>query len=275
MSKLFVEKFNKEKELFSIKKVFRSVKKSGGSNDLAKKISNIIKNNIYSGIKTSAIENQVSRLLKKENPKIATKFSLKRGLKRLGPSGFPFEKYIKEIFDNYGYRTKINQFITGKCCTYEIDFLAEKDGILYIGECKYRNLIGGKVHSKDALANYARFLDISNGKFAKGKKLKSILVTNTRFTSKAEKYCQCVDVDVLGWKTPSSKGLEYLIEAKKLYPITILSSLNNRVMDILVHKKMMLVQDLLDKDIAKLAKITKLSKRDLLPLIKEAKILLT
>ena len=43
MSKLFVEKFNKEKELFSIKKVFRSVKKSGGSNDLAKKISNIIK----------------------------------------------------------------------------------------------------------------------------------------------------------------------------------------------------------------------------------------
>ena len=59
-------------------------------------------------------------------------------------------------------------------------------------ECKYRNLRKGKVHSRDALANYARFLDIQKGSFFKNKKMKSILVTNTKFTTKVIKYSKCV-----------------------------------------------------------------------------------
>jgi len=269
-----VIKYNKEEEPFSSEKIYQSALRSGASRKIAKAIANEIEKKSHNGIKTAEIYKEVQKLLKKENVKSSLRFNLKKGFKELGPSGFPFEKYIAEVFTELGYKTKINQFISGKCCVHEIDFTAEKDGIKYIGECKYRNLAGAKVHSKDALANYARFLDIKSVSRQGGTQLKSILVTNTRLTTRAEKYSKCVGVDVLGWRTPKNKGLEHLIESKKLYPITILSSLKKGIAEVFVEKKIMLVKDLLDKDINQLVKITKLRKRQLELLITQAQILL-
>jgi len=43
------------------------------------------------------------------------------------------------------------------------------------------------------------FLDIKKGKIFNGKnKTKSILVTNTKFTTKAIKYSKCIGVDLFG-----------------------------------------------------------------------------
>ena len=252
-----VIKFDGNKEDFSSEKVYRSAKRAGASNDLARKISKEIEGKAYPNIKTAEIYRDVKKML---NQKSSLRFSLKKAIRKLGPTGFPFEKYIGEILSLQGYKVKLNQQVAGKCCVHEIDFVAEKNGITYIGECKYRNLADGKVHSKDALANYARYLDIKGNK----DNIKSILVTNNKFTSKSIKYCKCVGVDLLGWRYPS-KGLEHLIESQKLYPITILPGLNNYSASVLVEKKLMLAKDLLDKDI-------KLPKKD--TLIKQAKILL-
>lgn len=271
MKKINVIKLNGEKEAFSSKKVYNSVRRSGGSKILAKKIVAEIEKKVYLGIKTSEIYDQVKKSLKREDIKTSLRFNLKRGFRRLGPSGFPFEKYIAELFTNRGFKTKINQFIAGRCCSYEIDFTALKGGLEYIGECKYRNLSGGRVHSKVALANYARFLDIKGNR----KNVKSILVTNTKFTSKAIKYSKCVDVDLLGWKYPKGSGLEYLVEKHKLYPITILHSLNKSLLEVFIDKKIMMVKDLLEKDIGKLSRVTGLSQKQLKPLIAEANVLLT
>jgi len=271
MKKINVIKYSGKEETFSSKKVYDSVRRSGGSKVLADKIVAEIEKKAYLGIKTSEIYDQVKKGLKKEDIKASLRFNLKKGFRKLGPSGFPFEKYIAELFANRGFKTKINQFIPGHCCTYEIDFTAERDGLLYIGECKYRNLYGGRVHSKDALANYARFLDIKGGR----KNVKSVLVTNTKFTSKAIKYSKCVGVDLLGWRFPKGSGLQYLVEKHKLYPITILHSLNKSLLEVFINKKIMMVKDLLEKDIGELSKITRLSQKRLKPLIAEAKVLLT
>jgi len=263
----YVLKKNFEKESFRTKKVYDSVKKSGGSGQLAAKIAELIKSKSYPGIKTEDIEGRVAKILKKEDPALALRFGLKKGLKRLGPSGFPFEKYVARVLQSYGYKTKINQFLKGKCCQYEIDFIAEMDGITYIGECKYRNLREGKVHSGDALANYARFLDLS----AKKKNLRSILVTNSRFTSKAIKYCHCVGVEILGWKTPKGHGLEKMIEERKLYPITVLPGINQRLEEVLIEAGIILTGDLAETSLEKLEKITGLAKKELNILLGQAK----
>ena len=276
---LYVINSKGEKEIFSSKKVYRSARRVGASQFFAKKIAKIIEKEAFPGIKTSEIFRKVKRLLAKETPRFALKFSLKTAMRRLGPTGFLFEKYIGEIFSKRGFKVKLNQNIPGLCCRYEIDFLARKNNLLYIGECKYRNLPGGLVHSDTALANYARFLDIKKGTFFdkkanKNLKIKSLLVTNAKLTNKAVKYSKCVGVELLGWNYPKNKGLERLIDTQRLYPITIFPSLKHYFADIFVEKRIILAQDLLKIDVKRFARETKIPVKYLEALAKEAKILL-
>lgn len=276
---MYVLNSKEEKEPFSLKKVYKAVKRVGVSNKLAKDISFNIRKEAYSGIKTSEISKKVKKLLSKEFPQSFLKFNLKDGMKKLGPTGFLFEKYIGEIFQKKGFEVKLNQHIPGLCSIYEIDFLAKKDDLLYIGECKYRNLSGKRIHLETSLANYARFLDIKNGNFLKrkiykGVKVKSLLCTNTKFTSNVIRYSQCIGADLLGWRYPKNRGLEYLIDSGGFYPITILPSFRNYLAPIFVARKMMLAQNVLKINAKKFARETKIPTKILESLIREAKVLL-
>ncbi len=242
---LSVIKFNGEEEPFSEQKAYNSARRAGASDSLAKKIVRDL--DVFDGIKTSEISEKIRRALKKENKKAALKFNLKKAIKRLGPTGFPFEKYVAEMFKNQGFKSRTNLFVPGKCCVHEIDFTAEKNKLLYIGECKYRNVSASKIETKDALANYARFLDIL-AKKPSNLNVKSLLVTNSKFTSRAIKYSKCVGVELLGWRYPRNRGLEYLIEKNRLYPITILPSFKNYMVDIFASKGLMMAKDVLLKD---------------------------
>ena len=269
-----------EKELFSFQKVYKSARRAGASEKLAQEIAEIIEKEIYPGIRTSEIFKKVKKLLRQKTLKTALRFNLKEAMRKLGPTGFPFEKFIGEIFKKLGFEVKLNQHLPGFCCAdYEIDFLAKKNNLIYVGECKYRNFSGERVHSQEALANYARFLDILRGPcFKKEKcrnfKIKTMMVTNTKFTARAMNYSYCMNVELLGWRCPKNRGLEFLIEKQKLYPITILPSLKGYLKDIFVLRKIMLARDVLRIDPQKFAKRLKISPKGLYPLIKEAKILL-
>jgi hypothetical protein len=259
-----VIKFNGEKEPFSEEKAYNSAKRVGASNDLAGKIARSL--DIYDGIKTSDISEQIRKKLNKENERAAVRFNLKKAINKLGPTGFPFEKYTAEIFSFQGFETRTNLFLKGKCCTHETDFTAQKGDFLYIGECKYRNLPSSKVETKDALANYARFLDISAGGSFVDFNIRPMLVTNNKFTSEVIKYSRCVGVDLLGWRYPADEGLEYLIEKDKLYPITILPSFKNYMADMFFSKKIMMAKDVLEKRI-------NLPKKIMQALVKEAELI--
>jgi hypothetical protein len=277
---LYVINSRGERELFSCQKIYKSARRVGAGKELARKIVKSIEKEAEPGIKTSKIFKKVKKLLREEIPRAAIRFNLKDGMRKLGPTGFLFEKFIGGILKKLGFETKINQYLPGFCVkNYEIDFLAKKGNLIYIGECKYRNTVGERVHSKDALANYARFLDILNGPYFKSKKyqnfkVKTMMVTNTKFTSRSIDYSRCMSVELLGWKYPKNKGLEHLIEKEKFYPITILPSLRGYLKDILISEKIMLVEDVLKIDSQKLAKKFKIPIKRFYPLIKEAEILL-
>jgi Holliday junction resolvase len=200
-------------------------------------------------------------------------------MRKLGPTGFPFEKYAAEILKNLGYKVKINQFLPAKCArSYEIDFVAEKGKTIYVGECKYRHNFGEIVRSRDALANYARFLDISGGsRFKSSKykdyKIKTMLVTNTKFSSKSVSYCRCVGVDLLGWNYPKNRGLEYIIDEGKLYPVTILPALKKYIKKAFVEEEIMLAKDVLEIDPEKFARRHGIQLKHLRSLIAQAKAL--
>jgi len=271
MSKeIFVINLKGEKEPFSLKKVYQSARNVGASKELAREIAQQIQQEVYPDITTKQIFNRIYEMFLERSLVSAIKFNLKRAIEKLGPTGFPFEKFIGKIFNAEGFAVKLNQFIPGFCrIRYEIDFLAQKEKLVLIGECKYHQFPGERVDLQVALANAARFFDIKKGKFANSHNLyKSILVTNTKFTPQAIAYSQCMGIQLLGWKYPPQQGLEKLIERNKLYPITILPTVSSQLAKNLIDQGIVLVQDVLGKEFAKLS-IAKKQR-----IIKEAEILL-
>jgi len=275
MEDLSVINSRQENQNFSAEKIYESCIRSGASEKIAHEVAEEIKNQAFPEITTIEIAKLVKSLLVEKSKKAAIKFSLKEAMRKLGPSGFNFEKYIASIFSKNNFEIKINQMIPGFCVPfYEIDFLAKKDEFEYIGECKYHTYPGKRVDLKIALYNNARFLDICKKLAFEETKRKAILVTNTKFTERAIQYSECSGVDLLGWKYPINNGLEKLIEESSLYPITILPSFKGTFKDIFAKEQMMLVKDLLERSPKQVSGNTGVSIKEINQLIEEANILL-
>ncbi len=277
MEKIFVINLRGEKEPFSLKKVFNSARRAGASEKLAKEISLKVQKQAFPGIRTSEIFKKAKQLLRKNDKPSGLRFSLKEAIRKLGPSGFPFEKYTGEIFATQGFKILLNQKISGRYAKHEIDFLAKKNKFLYIGECKFRIHPGERIDLGTVLAVYARFLDLKQGNYFekfKGYNIKPILVTNAKFSSQAKRYSQGMSIELLGWNYPVSKGLETIVESKKLYPITILPSLTGYLMEVFAGQGMMIAQDILKINVKKFCQENKIKEDKILSLINEAKTLM-
>ena len=273
---MYVINLKGEEEPFSFKKVFQSAKRAGANSALAKEIASKIKALVYPGIKTQEIFSKVKKFLKEEDEGAGIRFNLKEAMRKLGPSGFPFEKYIGEIFAVHGFKAKLNQNIKGKYADYEIDFIAQKENLVYIGECKFRHRRGERVDMSIALAFSAKFQDIELGNYLKkfeGCEIRPIIVTNAKFSSSAKKYAKGVGINLLGWNYPESKGLEKMIETENLYPITIFPSLKGFLIDIFSENKLMLAKNVLKFSPEQLAKKLGVDRNKIAPLVEEAKIL--
>jgi hypothetical protein len=149
--------------------------------------------------------------------------------------------------------------------------------LLYVSECKFRQRAGERIDLSIVLMVWARFLDLNQGNYFKKfteYTIKPIIITNAKFTSQAIRYSNGMGIELLGWNYPKNRGLERIIENKKLYPITILPSLTNYLMGIFSSQKMMLVKDILNLDLKIFSKKTKIKESKILPLVEEAKILL-
>jgi hypothetical protein len=280
MSALYVINSRGEQELFSLQKVERSARRVGASLKLAREIAKEVERKIYNGIPTFEVFKEVKSLLNQAQPIFGLKFNLKQAIKELGPDGFGFEKYVAALLREDGYKVKLNQFISGKCLPkYEIDFTAEKDNIFKIGECKYHSQAGVAVDQEVALANHARFLDILQGGFSlakqqQGKNVSSLLVTNTRFSTRAIKYSEAYGVELWGWKYPVNNGLEVFIDSHKLYPITILPSFQKQYTVAFNNRNIILAGDILKINLARLSQEENIDQGILNKMSDEAKTLL-
>jgi hypothetical protein len=74
-----------------------------------------------------------------------------------------------------------------------------------------------------------------------------LLVTNTKFTSSAEKYANCVGLTLLSWSTPKGNTLQDRIDKAKIYPVTALSLLSLTEKRLLIENGVILCRELLKK----------------------------
>lgn len=246
-----VTKSSGEKIPFSEDKVRSSLRKSGADDEQINLIIDEIRNQLYEGMSTKKIYKIAYSLLKSGSRHHAARYHLKYAIMELGPSGFPFEKFIAELLKTEGYKTKTSQILQGKCVTHEIDIIAEKGNEQLLVECKYHNQQGISCNVKIPLYIHARFNDIEEH-LAKKNEYHSMnrrgwIVTNTRFTADAITYGGCSGLGLLGWDHPFGKGLKDRIDKQRLYPITCLTSLTSIEKQKLLDKEIVLWTELLKK----------------------------
>lgn len=242
-----VKKISGEVEPFSIKKLKKSLKNCGATEQEIEKIISNITPELYDGISSNLIYKKAFRLLKKDNRISASKYSLKRAIFDLGPTGYPFEKLVSALLKQKGYKTKIGEILKGACITHEIDVLAEKDGNVYVIECKFHKDPSTASNVKTPLYINSRFIDVQKtwNNASKTTHLKQgWLVTNTRFTKDAINYAKCVNLTLLSWNYPKNNGIKKNIDTYGLYPITTLTTLTKKEKTHLIEKDIILVKEL-------------------------------
>ncbi|MBD1396406.1 restriction endonuclease [Pontibacter sp. JH31] len=249
---LIVTKASGEKVRFSVGKLRMSLLKSGADDQLVQDVLRQLEPLLYEGISTKKIYKKAFSILKKLSKKTAAKYSLKQGIMQLGPSGFPFEKFVAELLKAQGYATEIGVMVDGHCVRHEIDVIAAKDGHRSMIECKYHNLHRNKSDVKIPMYIQSRFKDVE--KVWPSEKEFEIrfhevwLVTNTRFTDDAKRYAACMNMRLIGWDFPSKSGLKDMVDSFHLYPITCLTSLTQSEKQRLLDQKIVMCKELLDNE---------------------------
>jgi len=201
-----VLKASGEVESFSREKIVASLAACGVPEREAGEVAIEIEESLPDLVSSSEIRSRVEAILRERYPKCALRYALKQALARLGPEGYPFERYFARILEKLGYSTRVGVVAAGRCVDHEIDIVAEKSGRRYLVECKYHSAPGAKTDVKVVLYVYARFLDLKEYFDC------AWIATNAKLTSKAARYAECVGMRATGWKYPEGEGLEVLVE---------------------------------------------------------------
>lgn len=247
---ILITKADGTKEKFDVSKLEGSLKKAGANSKVVEDIIRTIEKELVDGITTKEIYRHAFELLKKEEKPIALKYSLKRAIMELGPSGFPFEKFIAEIFNYKGYTTETGKVVRGFCVEHEVDVVAWNKDKLIMCEAKFHNDPGMKSDLKVALYVKARFDDLRKMTFKYGKERKldeGWLITNTKFSSTAIEYGSCQGgLIMVGWNYPPRGNLHDLVLEAKLHPITCLTSLTGREKKFLIQQGVVLCKSVIE-----------------------------
>lgn len=234
--------------LFSEQKLIQSLQRAGVSKDIALSIADEVSIHLYEGMSTKKIYRMAFNLLKNSSKHLAARYHLKSAIMELGPSGYPFERYVAAILEYQGYTVKVGEIVKGKCVNHEIDVIAEKENQHFMVECKYHNQLGTISDVKIPLYIQARFKDVEAAwilipghgtKFHQG-----WVVTNTKFSSDAIQYGACSGLKLIGWDYPMKEGLKDTIDNLALYPITCLATLRKTEKIFLLENKIVLCKEI-------------------------------
>jgi len=260
MKQVHVTKYSGEIELYDESKLRRSLKNAGAGPALIEHITNQVQKKLYDGIPTQKIYKEAFRLLKSKSQRSAGRYKLKDALFELGPTGFPFERFIAELLNRLGYKTEVGVTVQGDCVTHEIDVIAEKDDHFLLVECKFHNQKENRCNVKVPLYIHSRFQDVkrnwSSQPGHKNKTHKGWVVTNTRFTTDAEKYGVCAGLELLSWDFPKRNGIKDLVERLNLHPVTCLSTLSDPEKKLLLEHEVIFCRQIYEqKELLKAAGI--------------------
>ncbi|PIR76182.1 MAG: ATPase [Candidatus Magasanikbacteria bacterium CG10_big_fil_rev_8_21_14_0_10_42_10] len=244
-------KANGDRVRFDRSSLLTSLVRSGAPQELANSVTDKVSSDIVNGKTTTHdIYTTAYGLLKtmKYHP-IAARYSLKKAIMELGPTGFPFEQFIGEILKRQGYDVKVGVIVEGHCVPHEVDVVATKDDTHVFVEAKFHNQPGIHTDVKVPLYIHSRFLDIQKNLTKNGDTHTTHvpwIVTNTHFTTSAIDYGTCMGMTLIGWRYPESGGIETMIEEAGLHPVTCLSSLTQKEKNLLLAKNIVLCRNLVE-----------------------------
>jgi hypothetical protein len=247
-----VAKADGELETFDPHKLRASLKRSGAEPEVVESIALDVERGLYEGIPTHELYAKAFKALRSHKRHAAARYSLKRAVLEFGPSGFPFEAYLGELFRAEKYtEVAIDQIVRGACVEHEVD-VVYRDGEekRWYVEAKFHNSLGFKTDLKTVLYVKARIDDIRD--FVRASPgngphdARGLVVTNTKFTSVAVIYAQCKGLELLGWDYPLHHTLHERIDRARLYPITALTTLSRREKMALLSQKKVLCSDIVN-----------------------------
>ncbi len=233
----YIRKASGEKELFDLHKFRLSLRQAGANEALIDSIIDEIER--LRPKNTKSIHGIAFSLLQGQEPNIAARYNLRRAITELGPAGFHFEQFVAQILIHQGYTTETDVIVPGVCVEHEVDVVAKKGNEHIMLECKFHHQIGLKVDVKVVLYVQARFEDIQK----RDSFNQAWLFTNTKFTSEAITYANCMNIKITGWSYPSDNNLALLVDKLGLHPITALTCLNSREKRELVRSGLILCRD--------------------------------
>ncbi len=236
---MLIAKADGTTEEFNPQKLVASLRRAGAKEAVAEQVARDIERELWDGIATQEIYSRAFARLREARHEVAARYSLKRAVLEFGPSGFPFEDYIGELFRAEGKQARVREIIKGKCVEHEVDVVIDGPGEKVFVEAKFHNAAGFKSDLKVVLYVQARIDDIGQGR--------GMVVTNTKFTDRAMEYSSCKGLELLAWDYPQGNTLHDRIEAAGLYPITALTSLSRSEKMALLSQRVVLCRGLIDK----------------------------
>lgn len=242
-----IVKSSGEKVKFSLEKLRNSLRRSGADEPLIKSIINTVRDELYQGISTKEIYNRAFALLKQKESIFASKYKLKKAIYELGPTGFPFERFIAALLQYSGYEVEVGKYLNGICVSHEVDVIARKNASYIVAECKFHGDPVNKCNVKVPLYIHSRYNDILAYQKV-NRPTEGWVVTNTRFTKDAIEYGKCAGLYLLSWDYPAEGSLKDRIDRLGLYPITASTLLSLREKQFLLSRDVVLFRQLYKDD---------------------------
>ena len=245
---VLVTKADGTQEPFKVAKLRNSLRRAGATNSEIADITAQVTAELHEGIKTQAIYRRAFDLLRKSEEPAAARYSMRRALFSLGPTGFPFEDFLAKLFQAEGYTTTTRVHLKGTCAHHELDVAAYNASRSFVVEAKFHSRPGVKSDLQVAMYTYARLLDLREQRICRDDVCgisDLVLATNTKFTSTAIKYAECVGLSLLSWGYPRGNSLHERIERSGIYPVTALPALSQKQKRYLLERNVILCRDLL------------------------------
>ncbi len=243
-----VTKHNGERVIFDPEKLKRALYRAGADDRQAASVLEEVEKMLVDGMSTKKIYLAAYRILKKLSKRTAGRYKLKQAVQEMGPSGYPFEKFIGKLFEFHGYEAVVGKIVQGKCVTHEVDVIARNGVEQIMVECKFHRDAGYKSDVKIPLYIHSRFLDVRQAWEKKpglaNLRFRGMIATNTRFSQDAIDYAECSGLYLLSWDYPEGDSLKDWIDQSGFHPITSLSSLRKADKQKLMENGLILCREL-------------------------------
>lgn len=237
---ILIKKASGDEQPFSADKLEQSLRNAGADLSVAKEIVTDIGAWVCSGVTTKKIYGRAFSLLRKKKLKAALRYKLKTAMLELGPTGYPFEQLVGQLFKKLGYDVEVAVVVRGTHVTHEMDVIATLKSHQHLMECKYSQDQGKQVSVQVPLYVRSRVDDIvavrKDLPQYDGFAFTGWVVTNTRFSSDSIRYGEGSGLQMLAWDYPQGNGLKDLLERETIFPITVLGQLTAKDKQELINR---------------------------------------